>query len=200
MNLKSITITAACILTAGCSFNKPMSNTDTNKINEHIRAAPISNAAPVVELTERLGYKPLGTVDAVTSLKRLDAQAQKHYLSTSPRDVANLVFDKMIYIDKGNPSTNLRGMSLKISRGDSRLITADDIDIRYSGLSMPIRVTYSLTQHLVVNGKDFGVIEPETSPAGWTKLAVEKKNYEGHFIEAYIPISLQSHIGARIYY
>ena len=202
-NMKSIlTLSCLALLTACTTAQQKPVTTQIHAEHTLEQSTPklITNEAPSIELSERLGHHQFDNLNIHKQIEMVDARAQQRYLSTVPRDQAYLVLDQIVFFDGNKGVTPLRDIALTISRGDSRLIYADDVALRHSGLTIPIRVTYSETQHLFLNGKDIGEIRPTTPKPTKDTPSNKLKEQLGEFYEAHIPTATDSYVGARIYF
>lgn len=128
-------------------------------VNEHSQNEISQIDYTVLELQERSGLdiSHLHIGSAEDELKAIKQRALSRYVSKAPRDIMNISLSKAVFMD--DAVYNLRDVSIVISRGDSRFIELDDIDLRYSGVSTKLRITYAENQNIYLNGKKVGVYE-----------------------------------------
>ncbi|MFT2111991.1 hypothetical protein [Marinomonas sp. 2405UD68-3] len=163
-------IMSACTLIVGCS---PLGVPPLNPIPEKasITQTITQDNQIIAELSERIGYKltPRSFSKIEDDLEIVKKRALHRYSSLSPRDTALLNLTKMTFFGP-DAVYNLRDVSLVISRGDSRIIRADDVDVRFSGISEEVRITYSENQLLWINGIEIGVYDPARKQIIDTKI------------------------------
>lgn len=160
------------LLTVTSAFLAACSHTHYNKADFR----SYDEGLALVELSERIGTRViLSAGEARYELSNIQQRALSRYSSSAPRDTLNIKLSNAIYAT--DSIYNMRDVSITIARGDSRQIVMDDVDMRFSGVSTNLRVTYAENQKIYINGRVIGVYDPNRSQIADANVSSGEGNF-----------------------